>query len=162
MLYTVPLWYGQNYDYYGTDFYSGEGSDNKMIHYTMVFNTFIMMNIFNQFNCRKIGWKEINIFDNFFNNLIFFVIVGGEFVLQYFIVSIGGVAFRTHDLSSVQWITCICFGLGSLGVGALIKFIPEQHSTKFAFNLSESEGDGNDAFSRITNKLTKPIEKSET
>ena len=44
----------------------------------MVFNTFVIMNLFNQLNSRKIGWNDVNIFDNFFNNFTFFIVLGGE------------------------------------------------------------------------------------
>lgn len=143
MLYSVPWWFGQTYPIYSTDFYAGmtdavnDPVTNKWIHYTILYNTFILMNLFNQFNCRKLGWRDFNIFDNFFNNIYFFIIVGGEFAAQYFIVQIGGAPFRTESLSMVQWITCLLFGVGALIVGALAKFIPEAHSPKFAFNLNE-------------------------
>jgi len=91
------------------------------------------MNLFNQFNCRKIGWKDVNIFDNFLNNFTFFVVVGGEFVAQYFIVTIGGTAFRTTSLTTVEWITCLCFGASVLGVSAGVKFIPEATATEAPF-----------------------------
>ena len=60
-------------------------------------------------------------------------------------------------------IACWSFGIGALLVGALGKFIPPEHSGKFALNFSESEGaEGNDVVSRITSRFTQPIKKSET
>lgn len=50
-------------------------------HYTIVFNTFVMMQLFNEFNARKIH-GERNVFDGIFNNLIFCSIVFGTFVIQ--------------------------------------------------------------------------------
>jgi len=54
---------------------------NKGYHYTLVFNTFIMMNLFNQLNCRKLESNEVNIFAGFFNNFLFLLILAGEFAL---------------------------------------------------------------------------------
>lgn len=50
-------------------------------HYTIVFNTFVMMQLFNEINARKIH-GERNVFDGIFNNLIFCSIVFGTFVIQ--------------------------------------------------------------------------------
>uniref|UniRef100_A0A8B9HJK0 Calcium-transporting ATPase n=1 Tax=Astyanax mexicanus TaxID=7994 RepID=A0A8B9HJK0_ASTMX len=50
-------------------------------HYTIVFNTFVMMQLFNEINARKIH-GERNVFDGIFNNLIFCSIVFGTFLIQ--------------------------------------------------------------------------------
>lgn len=50
-------------------------------HYTIVFNTFVLMQIFNEFNARKIH-GERNVFEGVFNNIIFCSIVLGTFVIQ--------------------------------------------------------------------------------
>lgn len=50
-------------------------------HYTIVFNTFVMMQLFNEINARKIH-GERNVFEGIFNNLIFCSIVFGTFVIQ--------------------------------------------------------------------------------
>uniref|UniRef100_A0A7N8YBJ1 Calcium-transporting ATPase n=1 Tax=Mastacembelus armatus TaxID=205130 RepID=A0A7N8YBJ1_9TELE len=50
-------------------------------HYTIVFNTFVMMQLFNEINARKIH-GERNVFDGIFNNPIFCSIVFGTFIIQ--------------------------------------------------------------------------------
>uniref|UniRef100_A0A8C1AAN5 Calcium-transporting ATPase n=2 Tax=Cyprinus carpio TaxID=7962 RepID=A0A8C1AAN5_CYPCA len=50
-------------------------------HYTIVFNTFVMMQLFNEINARKIH-GERNVFEGIFNNLIFCTIVFGTFLIQ--------------------------------------------------------------------------------
>lgn len=55
-------------------------------HYTFIFNTFIFMQVFNNINCRKIGDKEFNVFANFFNNPLFFVIISVTVVVQILLV----------------------------------------------------------------------------
>uniref|UniRef100_A0A8C8HW99 Calcium-transporting ATPase n=1 Tax=Oncorhynchus tshawytscha TaxID=74940 RepID=A0A8C8HW99_ONCTS len=50
-------------------------------HYTIVFNTFVMMQLFNEINARKIH-GERNVFDGIFKNMIFCSIVFGTFVIQ--------------------------------------------------------------------------------
>ena len=164
MLYSVPYWFGIAYDYVNTQFYSEtEASKFMNQHYTIIFNTFVLMNLFNQFNSRKLGWREFNIVDNFFNNIFFFIIVGGEFVGQWFIVELGGSVFRTESLDWRMHLACYCFGFGSILLSLAIKAIPEEHATKFAFKLNETEGtDGNDMASRFTSRFTTKVQKSET
>ena len=55
-------------------------------HYTFIFNTFIFMQVFNEINCRKIGDKEFNVFADFFNNPLFFVIVIMTVIVQILLV----------------------------------------------------------------------------
>ncbi|XP_036314563.1 plasma membrane calcium-transporting ATPase 1 isoform X4 [Pipistrellus kuhlii] len=50
-------------------------------HYTIVFNTFVLMQLFNEINARKIH-GERNVFEGIFNNIIFCTIVLGTFVVQ--------------------------------------------------------------------------------
>ncbi|EAW97430.1 plasma membrane calcium-transporting ATPase 1 isoform 5 [Homo sapiens] len=50
-------------------------------HYTIVFNTFVLMQLFNEINARKIH-GERNVFEGIFNNAIFCTIVLGTFVVQ--------------------------------------------------------------------------------
>jgi len=100
MLYSIPYWFeGKAYNYVNTSWYGEIDSDKKIFHYTMIFNTFILMNLFNQIASRKIGWNEINIFASFFNNFTFLIVLGGEFAAQYFIVQLGGPIFRTVSLT---------------------------------------------------------------
>lgn len=50
-------------------------------HYTIVFNTFVLMQIFNELNARKIH-GERNVFDGVFNNPIFCTIILGTLIIQ--------------------------------------------------------------------------------
>ncbi|XP_034161803.2 plasma membrane calcium-transporting ATPase 1 [Pangasianodon hypophthalmus] len=92
-------------------------------HYTIVFNTFVMMQLFNEFNARKIH-GERNVFDGIFNNLIFCSIVFGTFVIQIVIVQFGGKPFSCVGLSIEQWLWCVFLGFGCLIWGQLITTIP--------------------------------------
>jgi magnesium-transporting ATPase (P-type) len=47
----------------------------KCYHYTMIFNTFVFMQVFNQINARKLGVYEYNVFRGFFNNWLFLFIM---------------------------------------------------------------------------------------
>jgi P-type Ca2+ transporter type 2B len=62
-------------------------------HYTYNFNVFVMMQVFNFLNARKIN-DEINIFKGIFDSLFFPIIVVAIFVLQLVILTFGSYAFR--------------------------------------------------------------------
>ncbi|XP_022604741.1 plasma membrane calcium-transporting ATPase 1 isoform X2 [Seriola dumerili] len=92
-------------------------------HYTIVFNTFVMMQLFNEINARKIH-GERNVFDGIFNNLIFCSIVFGTFIIQIVIVQFGGKPFSCVALTIDQWLWCTFLGFGSLLWGQVISTIP--------------------------------------
>uniref|UniRef100_A0A452QVX6 Calcium-transporting ATPase n=1 Tax=Ursus americanus TaxID=9643 RepID=A0A452QVX6_URSAM len=92
-------------------------------HYTIVFNTFVLMQLFNEINARKIH-GERNVFEGIFNNAIFCTIVLGTFVVQIIIVQFGGKPFSCSELSIEQWLWSIFLGMGTLLWGQLISTIP--------------------------------------
>ncbi|XP_041651722.1 plasma membrane calcium-transporting ATPase 1-like isoform X2 [Cheilinus undulatus] len=92
-------------------------------HYTIVFNTFVLMQIFNELNARKIH-GERNVFEGVFNNPIFCSIVLGTLIVQFLIVQFGGKPFSCVSLNLEQWLWCVFLGLGSLLWGQLVSSIP--------------------------------------
>ncbi|XP_038552218.1 plasma membrane calcium-transporting ATPase 2 isoform X12 [Micropterus salmoides] len=92
-------------------------------HYTIIFNTFVMMQLFNEINARKIH-GERNVFDGIFRNPIFCSIVFGTFAMQVIIVQFGGKPFSCQPLDVTKWLWCIFLGLGELVWGQVISTIP--------------------------------------
>ncbi|XP_036911484.1 plasma membrane calcium-transporting ATPase 2 isoform X2 [Sturnira hondurensis] len=92
-------------------------------HYTIIFNTFVMMQLFNEINARKIH-GERNVFEGIFRNPIFCTIVLGTFAIQIVIVQFGGKPFSCAPLQLDQWLWCIFIGLGELVWGQVIATIP--------------------------------------
>ncbi|KAM4749587.1 plasma membrane calcium-transporting ATPase 1 isoform 1-T1 [Rhinophrynus dorsalis] len=92
-------------------------------HYTIVFNTFVMMQLFNEINARKIH-GERNVFEGIFNNIIFCSIVLGTFIIQIVIVQFGGKPFSCTELTVDQWLWSIFLGMGTLLWGQLVTTIP--------------------------------------
>ncbi|KAI4227456.1 MAG: hypothetical protein L6R40_008207 [Gallowayella cf. fulva] len=96
---------------------------------TLVFNTFVWMQIFNQYNNRRLD-NKLNIFEGAQRNYFFigiqFIIVAG----QIMIVFVGGRAFSTVRLNGPQWAFCLILGLISLPVAVLLRLIPDEHVRK--------------------------------
>uniref|UniRef100_A0A8C3KLY8 Calcium-transporting ATPase n=1 Tax=Calidris pygmaea TaxID=425635 RepID=A0A8C3KLY8_9CHAR len=95
-------------------------------HYTIVFNTFVMMQLFNEINARKIH-GERNVFEAIYRNPIFCTVVLGTFAAQIIIVEFGGKPFSCSGLTLSQWFWCIFIGVGELLWGQLICTVPTSH-----------------------------------
>ncbi|KAF2434224.1 calcium-translocating P-type ATPase, partial [Tothia fuscella] len=93
---------------------------------TLVFNTFVWMQIFNEINNRRLD-NKLNIFEGIQHNVFFIVInlimIGG----QIMIVFVGGKAFGVVRLTGVQWGISIVLGFLSIPVGVIIRFIPDNY-----------------------------------
>ncbi|XP_050952331.1 plasma membrane calcium-transporting ATPase 3b isoform X3 [Labeo rohita] len=95
-------------------------------HYTIIFNTFVLMQLFNEINARKIH-GERNVFDGIFANPIFCSIVLGTFGVQIVIVQFGGKPFSCAPLNVEQWLWCLFVGVGELLWGQVIATVPTSH-----------------------------------
>ncbi|KAL4916213.1 hypothetical protein BDW62DRAFT_202890 [Aspergillus aurantiobrunneus] len=107
--------------------FSDENSGEALT--TVVFNTFVWMQIFNQWNSRRLD-NGFNIFDGIFRNRWFigiqFIIVGG----QILIIFVGGHAFSVTRLNGPQWAVCLILGVISLPVAVIIRLIPDEFIRK--------------------------------
>lgn len=101
----------------------------KTPHFTIVFNSFVMMTMFNEINARKIH-GERNVFSGFFTNPIFYILWTLTIIAQVLIVEFGGVAFSTQPLTLDQWLWCILFGFGTLLWGQLVTSLPTRRIPK--------------------------------
>ncbi|XP_038146403.1 plasma membrane calcium-transporting ATPase 2 isoform X5 [Cyprinodon tularosa] len=95
-------------------------------HYTIIFNTFVMMQLFNEINARKIH-GERNVFEGIFRNPIFCSIVFGTFAIQIVIVQFGGKPFSCQPLDLEKWMWCVFLGMGELVWGQVIATIPNSN-----------------------------------
>lgn len=85
-------------------------------HFTILFNTFVWMQLFNEVNARRIDGNP-NIFEGLLNNpkylgVMVLQIIGQIFIVQVFPLA-SEKAFMTTPLSAEQWLFCMAFGLGT-------------------------------------------------
>ncbi|XP_067837786.1 plasma membrane calcium-transporting ATPase 3-like, partial [Heptranchias perlo] len=92
-------------------------------HYTIIFNVFVLMQLFNEINARKIH-GERNVFQGICSNPIFCSIVIGTFAIQIVIIQFGGKPFSCSPLDLEQWLYCLLVGIGELLWGQLMATIP--------------------------------------
>ncbi|KAJ8923536.1 hypothetical protein NQ315_010114 [Exocentrus adspersus] len=98
-------------------------------HFTVIFNSFVMMTLFNEFNARKIHGQR-NVFEGIFTNPIFYTIWIGTCLAQVLIIQYGKMAFSTKSLTLEQWLWCLFFGVGTLLWGQLVTTIPTRKIPK--------------------------------
>ena len=130
----------------------------KLLHYTMVFQMFVFMQLFNQINARKIEYGEYNVFEGFFNNFLFIFVTILTFVVQMVMVEIGGKAIKTYPLNTDQNIICLIFGSIELIWGLIIKFIPVKYFQCVSMGDEPAGEDAADTFvsrMKATSKLAK-------
>ncbi|KAJ5491169.1 Calcium-transporting ATPase 2 [Penicillium diatomitis] len=97
---------------------------------TVVFNTFVFMQIFNQYNSRRVD-NQLNIFEGIWRNRWFIgiqvIIIGGQVLIVFF----GGAAFSVTRLNQgSQWAVCLVLGALSLPIAIVIRLIPDEFITK--------------------------------
>ncbi|RMZ80985.1 hypothetical protein DV738_g2506, partial [Chaetothyriales sp. CBS 135597] len=92
---------------------------------TVVFNSFVWMQIFNEFNNRRLD-NKFNIFENIHKNFWFIgincIMVGG----QILIVFVGGKAFQITKLDGSQWAISILTALPCLLWAVLVRLFPDE------------------------------------
>uniref|UniRef100_A0A914X634 Cation-transporting P-type ATPase C-terminal domain-containing protein n=1 Tax=Plectus sambesii TaxID=2011161 RepID=A0A914X634_9BILA len=101
-------------------YYSAE---HNSVHFTFVFNAFVLMSIFNQINARKV-FGERNVFQNIHKDYLFVGIFILELIIQVLTVEIGCDFLSTTPLTCVQWLWCIAFAVGGLLWQQVILSIP--------------------------------------
>ncbi|KAI9827542.1 MAG: hypothetical protein M1832_004892 [Thelocarpon impressellum] len=113
----------------GTRIFSYESQRERDQLGTLVFNTFVWMQIFNQYNSRRLD-NKINIFEGIHRNYFF---IGINIILvagQVMIIFIGGQAFSVKRLNGAQWIYSVVLGALSMPVAVLIRLIPDKFVKK--------------------------------
>ncbi len=125
-----------------------------MTHFTIIFQTFIFMQIFNSINCRKLGMKEYNVFSGFFNNWLFLMILGIEILVQLIMVEWFGSIVQATPLTNEMNASCIVLGAGTLIVATALKVTPAQWVERIPFKIDENKKfDENDAIMGGFNKI---------
>ena len=114
---------------------------------TMVFNTFVWMQIFNEFNNRRLD-NKLNIFEGVLKNYWFIginvIMIGGQIMIIY----VGGKAFQVTRLNGTQWAICLACALPCLLWAVLLRCIPDKYAAT-VFGIA----------GRIWHGLTRPLLK---
>ncbi len=104
---------------------------NDLYRNTVVFNTFVWLQIFNWFNCRSVRFHR-NPFKGLFKSTTFLSIVGIVIVLQTLIVEFGGEVFSTDGLTAGDFLKCVLVGATVLPVSWAVRAVGRARSSSTA------------------------------
>ncbi|KAF0690642.1 Aste57867_17975 [Aphanomyces stellatus] len=104
--------------------YKRESAD-PTVHYTMVFNTFVFMQLFNEVNARRIH-DELNVFQGVLRNRLYLSMTVVQMTLQACIVQFGSIAFGCVALNGWQWLVCLGIASLVLPVRLLLRCVPSR------------------------------------
>jgi len=130
LLYFGPTIFDIEYNLIWARKRNNDGSPTwKLQHYTLMFQTFILMNVANMFNCRvlpSLRRRELNIFANIFGNYWFLIVVLAELNIQYAMTGYPyfGVIFGCTPITYQMHLFAAAAAFGSLLVGFITKLTP--------------------------------------
>lgn len=87
-----------------------------MIHYSIFFNTFVLFQIFNQFNVRQLSIEKFNSFEGLWDRPLFICFIFTSFALQFGVMRYGGRILHVTELSFKD--NVLCFVIASLSLYA--------------------------------------------
>ncbi|GLT99521.1 hypothetical protein SLE2022_169580 [Rubroshorea leprosula] len=106
-------------------------SVTKAVNDTMIFNTFVLCQVFNEFNARELEKK--NVFKGIHKDKLFLRIVGMTIVLQVVMVEFLKWFAGKERLNWGQWGICIAMAAVSWPVGWIVKCIPVPERPVFSY-----------------------------
>lgn len=112
--------------YAGPSLFASETEEQRDSLQTLVFNTFVFMQLFNQHNCRRVD-NEVNIYyQGVLRNPWFLGVQCVTLAGQMVIVWKGGEAFDTHPPTGAQWGWTVAFGILTIPLGMLVRQVPDE------------------------------------
>lgn len=103
------------------------GPDSTVILNTLIFNTFVFCQVFNEINSRDM--EKINVLRGMFDSWVFMLVMICTVTFQIIIVELLGTFASTVPLSWDLWFASVLLGSLSMPVGAILKCIPVDSST---------------------------------
>ncbi|KAK9058073.1 hypothetical protein SSX86_022913 [Deinandra increscens subsp. villosa] len=103
------------------------GPDSTAVLNTMIFNTFVFCQVFNEINSRDM--EKINVVNGMFDSWVFMLVMVCTVTFQIIIVELLGTFASTVPLSGSLWLFSVLMGAVSLPFGAFLKCIPIESSS---------------------------------
>ncbi|XP_009792877.1 putative calcium-transporting ATPase 13, plasma membrane-type [Nicotiana sylvestris] len=104
---------------------------NKRVNDTLIFNTFVLCQVFNEFNARNLEKK--NVFEGIHKNKLFVAIIGITLALQIVMVEFLKKFADTERLNWGQWGICVVLAAASWPIGWLVKCITVPEKPVFSY-----------------------------
>ncbi|XVE73050.1 hypothetical protein DITRI_Ditri11bG0086700 [Diplodiscus trichospermus] len=113
--------------------FQGESIFNvsEEVNDTLIFNTFVLCQVFNEFNARKL--EKQNVFKGILKNRLFLGIVGITIILQVVMVEFLKKFADTEKLNLWQWGVCILLAAFSWPIAWFVKLVPVSDKPFFSY-----------------------------
>lgn len=98
------------------------GEAGRVQRNTFLFNTFVMCQLFNEINSRKLR-NEINVFTRFFSNPVFLGVMAATICGQFLLVQFAGNFAKTSPLTLTQWAVSVAVGSITIPYGLLVRMV---------------------------------------
>ncbi|PQQ03565.1 calcium-transporting ATPase 2 plasma membrane-type isoform X1 [Prunus yedoensis var. nudiflora] len=106
----------------GTAMFGLDGPDSHVILNTLIFNTFVFCQVFNEISSREM--EEIDVFKGILDNYVFVGVLSSTVLFQIIIVEFLGRFASTAPLTLAQWFITVFIGFLGMPIAAGLKKIP--------------------------------------
>lgn len=116
---------------------------------------FFFLQLFNEINCRKVGNRDFDVFESFFHNFWYTLVLFGTGLAHIlFQLHLPGI-FEYQEMKRNEWGGCICAGSTVILIGALLKLIPAKEAKKLNKVIKSGVNEDKEEKSEIVAKFKK-------
>ncbi|OIT21164.1 PREDICTED: calcium-transporting ATPase 2, plasma membrane-type-like [Nicotiana attenuata] len=112
----LVIWFLQSN---GMGLFRLNGPDAQLTLNTIIFNTFVFCQLFNEVNSREM--EKVEVWEGMLDNYVFVAVLSITLVFQIIIVEYLGTFANTTPLSFIQWFLSVFFGFLSMPVAVGLK-----------------------------------------
>ncbi|KAI3462689.1 hypothetical protein Pfo_019352 [Paulownia fortunei] len=113
----LVIWFLQAY---GKTIFGLHGcSDSHLVLNTIIFNTFVFCQLFNEVNSREM--EKIDVLKGILNNYVFVSVFGSTVLFQIIIIEFLGTFASTTPLTLMQWFVSIFIGFLGMPIAVVLK-----------------------------------------
>ncbi|KAI3777163.1 hypothetical protein L1987_46959 [Smallanthus sonchifolius] len=105
----------------GKSFFGLDGDDSDLILNTLIFNSFVFCQLFNEVNSREMEKEDV--LDGIWKNKVFVSVIAATVIFQVIIVEYLGTFANTSPLTATQWLFSVFTGFLSMPIAVLLKRI---------------------------------------
>ncbi|XP_049384060.1 calcium-transporting ATPase 2, plasma membrane-type-like [Solanum stenotomum] len=112
----LVIWFLQ---VYGKTIFRLDGPDANLTLNTIIFNSFVFCQLFNEVNSREM--EKIEVWEGILDNYVFVTVIGVTLFFQIIIIEYLGTFANTTPLSFAQWFVSVFFGFLGMPIAVHLK-----------------------------------------
>ncbi|KAL7604239.1 hypothetical protein Lser_V15G19991 [Lactuca serriola] len=106
----------------GKSFFELNGDDSDLVLNTLIFNSFVFCQLFNEVNSREMEKEDV--LDGIWKNKVFVSVIAATAVFQVIIIECLGTFANTSPLTAKQWFFSVFTGFLSMPIAKYLKRVP--------------------------------------